>query len=64
MSLLSVKKFEPTISWILLQQGKANYTGAPIDGTPVLGTHYIVTYDAEVCGAERQLSGIVQGRIP
>ena len=24
MSLSSVKKFEPTISWILLQQGKAN----------------------------------------
>ena len=30
------------------------YTGAPVVGTPILGTHYIVSCDAEVCGAERE----------
>ena len=34
------------------------YTGAP-----VLGTHYIVIYDAEVCGAERESSRMIQGHM-
>ena len=28
------------------------YTGAPLLGTPILGTHYIVSCDAEVCGPD------------
>ena len=32
------------------------YTGAPVVGTPILGTHYIVSCDTEVCGAERESS--------
>ena len=34
------------------------YTGAP-----VVGTHYIVSCDAEVCGAERESSRTIQGRM-
>ena len=37
------------------------YTGAPVAGTPILGTHYIVSCDAEVCGAERESSRTIQG---
>ena len=42
------------------------YTGAPllgtpILGTPILGTHYIVSCDAEVCGAERESRRMIQG---
>ena len=37
------------------------YTGAPVVGTPILGTHYIVSCDAEVCGAERESSRTIQG---
>ena len=32
-------------------------------GAPLLGTHYIVSCDAEVCGAERESSRIIQGRM-
>ena len=50
------------------------YTGAPVVGTPILGTHYIViclglfgfvwvSCDAEVCGAERESSRTIQGRM-
>ena len=39
------------------------YTGAPVVGTPILGTHYTVSYDAEVCRAERELSRMIQGRM-
>ena len=39
------------------------YTGAPVVGTPILGTHYIVSCDAEVCGAERESSRMMQGRM-
>ena len=39
------------------------YTGAPVVGTPILGTHYIVSSDAEVCGAERESSRTIQGRM-
>ena len=39
------------------------YTGAPVVGTPILGNHYIVSCDAEVCGAERESSRTIQGRI-
>ena len=35
------------------------YTGAPLVGTPILGTHYIVSCDAEVCGAERESSRMI-----
>ena len=34
------------------------YTGAP-----VVGTHYIVSCDAEVSGAERESSRTIQGRM-
>ena len=40
-----------------------SYTGAPLVETPFLGTHYIVSCDAEVCGAERKSSRMIQGRI-
>ena len=40
------------------------YTGAPLLGTPILGTHYIVSCDAEVCGAERESSKMVQKKFP
>ena len=39
------------------------YTGAPVVGTPILRTHYIVSCDAEVCGAERESSRTIQGRM-
>ena len=39
------------------------YTGAPVVGTPILGTHYIVRCDAKVCGAERESSRTIQGRM-
>ena len=40
------------------------YTGAPVVGTPILGTHYIVvSCDAEVCGAERESSRTIQERM-
>ena len=39
------------------------YTGAPVVGTPILGTHYIVSCDAEVCGAERESSRMIQERM-
>ena len=39
------------------------YTGAPLVGTPILGTHYIVSCDAEVCGAERESSRMIQERM-
>ena len=39
------------------------YTGVPVVGTPILGTHYIVSCDAEVCGAERESSRTIQGRM-
>ena len=39
------------------------YTGTPLLGTPILGTHYIVSCDAEVCGAERESSRMIQGRM-
>ena len=39
------------------------YTGASVVGTPILGTHYIVSCDAEVCGAERESSRTIQGRM-
>ena len=39
------------------------YTGAPVVGAPILGTHYIVSCDAEVCGAERESSRMIQGRM-
>ena len=42
---------------------KSIYTGAPVLGTLILGTHYIVSYDAEVCGAERESSRMIQGRM-
>ena len=42
---------------------KVIYTGAPVVGTPILGTHYIVSCDAEVCGAERESSRTIQGRM-
>ena len=42
---------------------KSQYTGAPVVGTPILGTYYIVSYDAEMCGAERESSGMIQGRM-
>ena len=37
---------------------RMQYTGAP-----VVGTHYIVSFDAEVCGAERESSRTIQGRM-
>ena len=37
------------------------YTGAPVVGTPILGT--LVSCDAEVCGAERDSSRTIQGRM-
>ena len=37
--------------------------GAPLLGTPILGTHYIVSRDAEVCGAERESSRMIRGRM-
>ena len=40
-----------------------NYTGAPLFGTPILGTHYIVSCDAEVYGAERKSRRMIQGRM-
>ena len=40
-----------------------SYTGAPVVGTRILGTHYIVSCDAEVCGAERESSRTIQGRM-
>ena len=42
---------------------KNKYTGAPVVGTPILWTHYIVSCDAEVCGAERESSRTIQGRM-
>ena len=42
---------------------KLRYTGAPVVGTPILGTHYIVSCDAEVCGAERESSIMIQVRM-
>ena len=39
------------------------YTGAPVVGTPIVGTHYIVSCDAGVCGAERESSRTIQGRM-
>ena len=39
------------------------YTGAPVVGTPILRTHYIVSCDAEVCGAERESSRTIRGRV-
>ena len=42
---------------------RMQYTGAPVVGTPILGTHYIVSFDAEVCGAERESSRTIQGRM-
>ena len=41
----------------------ANDSTPPVIGTPILGTHYIVTCDAEVCGAERESSRTIQGRM-
>ena len=41
----------------------SQYTGAPVVGTPIVGTYYIVSCDAEVCGAERELSRTIQGRM-
>ena len=40
-----------------------SYTGAPVVGTPIVGTHYIVSCDAKVCGAERESSRTIQGRM-
>ena len=42
---------------------RKTYTGAPVVGTQILGTHYIVSFDAEVCGAERESSRMIQGRV-
>ena len=39
---------------------KKCYTGAPLLGTPTHGTHYIVSCDAEVCGAERDSSRMIR----
>ena len=38
-------------------------TGAPVVGTPILGTHYIVSCDADVCGADRESNRTIQGRM-
>ena len=61
-----INKFEANVSGnILVQllQYYMTYTGAPVVGTPILGTHYIVSCDAEVCGAERESSRTIQGRM-
>ena len=42
---------------------RGSYTGAPVVGTLILGTHYIVSCDAEVCRAERESSRMIQGRM-
>ena len=39
------------------------YTGATLLDNPVVGTHYIVSCDAEVCGVERESSRMIQGRM-
>ena len=39
------------------------YTGAPLLGTSMLGTRYVVSCNAEVRGAERESSSMIQGRM-
>ena len=41
----------------------SHYTEAPVVGTSILWTHYIVSCDAEVCEAERESSRKIQGRM-
>ena len=56
-------KYKDTFFILLLLHELYIYTGALLVGTPILGTHYIVSCDAEVCGAERESSKMIQERI-
>ena len=42
-----------------IQYNSLEYTGAPLLGTPILRTHYMVSCDAEVCGVERESSRMI-----